>query len=208
MAPLRSLGNILSAFDDFYARTGKDAAAAAAVASGGTKYVYGSKTLHAFTSSDTFQAFEALNIDVLAIGGGGGTGGSPGGAGSAGGGGGGFIFQPAKPISAGTYTVVIGAGGDATTGNYTTGGDGGNSSFGPPSTAAFPTHLIAVGGGGGGNYPPSGNGNAGGSSGGGGPNHGATAYTGSRTARRRSCRAPRGPPWRSCSRRWHASGPS
>ena len=25
MAPLRSLGNILSAFDDFYARTGKDA---------------------------------------------------------------------------------------------------------------------------------------------------------------------------------------
>ena len=25
MAPLRSLGNTLSAFDDFYARTGKDA---------------------------------------------------------------------------------------------------------------------------------------------------------------------------------------
>ena len=27
MAPLRSLGNIISAFDDFYARTGGDAAA-------------------------------------------------------------------------------------------------------------------------------------------------------------------------------------
>ena len=29
MAPLRSLGNIFSAFDDFYARTGTDAAASA-----------------------------------------------------------------------------------------------------------------------------------------------------------------------------------
>ena len=149
---VKSLNNALSSFGYKFGTTGLQAAGPPPPtegASGGTKYVYGSKTLHAFTSSDTFEAFEALNVDVLAIGGGGGTGGSPGGAGSAGGGGGGFIFQPAKPISAGTYTVVIGAGGDATTGNYTTGGDGGNSSFGPPSTAAFPTHLIAVGGGGG-----------------------------------------------------------
>ena len=42
MAPLRSLGNIRSAFDDFYARTGKDAVGPNAApvpfsASGGTK---------------------------------------------------------------------------------------------------------------------------------------------------------------------------
>ena len=36
MAPLRSLGNINSAFDDFYARTGTDASSAAGSGGGGS----------------------------------------------------------------------------------------------------------------------------------------------------------------------------
>ena len=47
MAPLRSLGNIRSAFDDFYARTGKDAVNPSPlpiISSGGTKIEDGNKT--------------------------------------------------------------------------------------------------------------------------------------------------------------------
>ena len=54
MAPLRSLGNINSAFDDFYARTGTDAGVTGASpgfsATGGTKTTSGNYTIHTFTS--------------------------------------------------------------------------------------------------------------------------------------------------------------
>ena len=50
MAPLRSLGNIFSAFDDFYARTGKDAVTPYSLpevkATGGTRSNYGTNTIH------------------------------------------------------------------------------------------------------------------------------------------------------------------
>ena len=58
MAPLRSLGNINSAFDDFYARTGKDAVnnyvappPSPISASGGTETTSGNYKIHTFTSS-------------------------------------------------------------------------------------------------------------------------------------------------------------
>ena len=55
MAPLRSLGNIFSAFDDFYARTGKDAVTPAPIpdvtATGGTKSNYGVNTIHQLKAS-------------------------------------------------------------------------------------------------------------------------------------------------------------
>ena len=56
MAPLRSLGNIRSAFDDFYARTGTDAAGAVntslSIATGGNSvFTDGGFKYHVFTSS-------------------------------------------------------------------------------------------------------------------------------------------------------------
>ena len=59
MAPLRSLGNALSSFRDFYASTGTDASSAGGgsfSASGGnqtsaTGFTNGSYTYHVFTSS-------------------------------------------------------------------------------------------------------------------------------------------------------------
>ena len=75
MTPLRSLGNILSSFNDFYAKTGTDAVAPAPIpfqgsgitASGGTKEtdvdVDGTNyTYHYFTSSP--QSFNVTAVDV------------------------------------------------------------------------------------------------------------------------------------------------
>ena len=54
MAPLRSLGNALSSFRDFYARTGTDALGSGGgtpvSATGGTKFTSGSFTYHIYTS--------------------------------------------------------------------------------------------------------------------------------------------------------------
>ena len=64
MAPLRSLGNIRSIFNDFYARTGKDAVTPAPIpegltATGGVISDYtapgGIYRAHIFTSSGTFR---------------------------------------------------------------------------------------------------------------------------------------------------------
>ena len=70
MAPLRSLGNIRSAFDDFYARTGKDAvgpnnAPPPFSASGGTKITSGSDTYHVFLYTGSPQSFTVQELLVL-----------------------------------------------------------------------------------------------------------------------------------------------
>jgi len=75
--------------------------------------------------------------------------------------GGGKIFPEGDiHLSAGTYTITVGAGGAATSGSDGTGNDGGNSSI----AATGLTTITSIGGGGGG-YP--GSGRAGGSGGGG-----------------------------------------
>ena len=90
MAPLRSLGNIRSAFDDFYARTGKDAVSPSPVfsASGGFKDSPGNGyTYHVFTTSGSLVCSGGpKSVEYLVIasggsgsarhGGGGGAGGS------------------------------------------------------------------------------------------------------------------------------------
>ena len=104
MAPIKS-NNPLASYFDFFSKSGLDAAGPPRTgASGGTKYVYGSKTLHAFTSSDTFEAFEALNVDVLAIGGGGGTGNYSGATSGSGGSGIVILRYP------NAFTISVGAG--------------------------------------------------------------------------------------------------
>ena len=132
MAPLRSLGNIRSAFDDFYARTGKDAASApppaSIQASGGTKTTSGIYTIHTFTSPGNFIVTNAggpAQVEYLIVGGGGGggSGDAPPDADAEGGGGGaGAVYStdPAIPspqrkspitVTAQTYPFVIGSGG-------------------------------------------------------------------------------------------------
>ncbi len=133
MAPLRSLGNINSAFDDFYARTGKEAAGpnipppAPISASGGTKTTSGVYTIHTFTSSGSLVVSSTAvglpnAIEYLVVAGGGG-----GGCHSAGGGGGGGYRSSVGSESSGgggstestitaavkTYPVTMGAGGAA-----------------------------------------------------------------------------------------------
>jgi len=126
-------------------------------ASGGTKYVYGSKTIHAFTGSGTFTTEEGFNkiVEYFMVAGGGGGGGSSGG----GGGAGGYLTgtTPVSPLA--SLTVTIGAGGVGDTSN------------GSDTSVNFPAGtLTAAGGGeGGGNYPglsPGGSGAPGGSGGG------------------------------------------
>ena len=179
MAPLRSLGNIFSAFDDFYARTGKDAVTPAPGPSntfsvsggnatstgGGYKYFY-------FTSPGNLAVQSVsgdgeLEMSFMLIGAGGGgtsTGGGGGGAGA-------FVQKIDYPItgvpeSPVNWAVSIGS---AVTSPY--------ESDGNPSTFTIPTapKTFTANGGGRGRQ---GAGDTGGSGGGGGrlsPNAGAAS---------------------------------
>ena len=102
MAPLRSLGNLTSAFDDFYARTGKDAVnnhpgapanSSGVTATGGTKTTVGDYTYHFITADSQNLAVSSVTgpgeIEFILIAGGGGGGYSQNGDTRRGGGGGG-----------------------------------------------------------------------------------------------------------------------
>jgi hypothetical protein len=121
-------------------------------------------TYHTFTStgSSTFNVSVGTgNIEVLVVAAGGGGGLCYGG----GGGGGGIVFHSAVPITPGTYTITVGAGGgplSPPTNVPSTPYNGGNSTFAPGT----PLGLTAVGGGGGGRGCGSQNGAPGGSGGG------------------------------------------
>lgn len=117
MAPLRSLGNIRSAFDDFYARTGKDAVSPepppVLEVSGGTKIISGSDTYHVFLYTGSPQTFTVANAPgsltaKLLVIGGGGSGGFTADGVSGGGGAGGVQYYTSYPITDGTTTVVVG----------------------------------------------------------------------------------------------------
>ena len=115
-------------------------------ATGGTKTESGGKIYHSMTGSTPFVvASGEKNIELLVIGGGGSGGGAEGAiTGTNGGGGGGgagaVIYKSAFPVTSGTYTISIGAGGAAVS-TRVQGNDGGDTTFGP---------LTAGGGGGGG----------------------------------------------------------
>ena len=141
-------------------------------ATGGTKSVGPTHTIHAFTSTGpatfvvTGNTPKSMSVFVVGGGGGGAMGSTNGGYGGGGGGGGGIAYHPALTIGTGTYNVVVGTGGAGGTNNTTGGnaGDGVDSTFDPTGVGPFP--FVANGGGAGMNNDTAGK--AGGSGGGGG----------------------------------------
>lgn len=128
----------------------------AGVFTGGALTQDGDYSVRTFTTSGTLTVSANSVADVLIVAGGGG-GGSYGG----GGGGGGVAYIPGQAFVAGTYSVIVGAGGAGTpAGQNSAGGKGGDSSVSGLATATG-------GGGGGSSGSP---GSVGGSGGGGGWN--------------------------------------
>ena len=125
-------------------------------ATGGTITTSGDHRIHTFTSSGTFVANKAMNVEYLAVaGGGGGGGGGYGG----GGGAGGYIYNSSLNVQNQTYTITVGSGGIGGSPDTSySGQNGGDSSF----------STITVYGGGRGATANSGVAGANGGSGGGG----------------------------------------
>jgi len=98
-------------------------------------YSYGGTTysFHKFTSNGNFILPVTKSVDIFLIGGGGGTGGDN----SGGGGAGGLIWRHSLNLSASTYAIVVGNGGNGTSaGSQASGGaQGSNSTFGSLLTA-------------------------------------------------------------------------
>ncbi len=80
-------------------------------ASGGTSSTYTGYKVATFLSSGTFTPTMAGTVDVLLVGGGGGGGSGRGG----GGGAGGMLYRTGLSVTAQSYTITIGAGGDGST---------------------------------------------------------------------------------------------
>jgi hypothetical protein len=123
------------------------------IGSGGTITTSGSYTIHSFTTpgTSTFTISYPISINYLIVAGGG-----SGGVGVAGGGGAGGVLSGTTRLSAGSYTITVGAGGGSVF-NDNQGIDGGSSSIG--------TLIVTTGGGGGGSWSIP-NGRNGGSGGG------------------------------------------
>lgn len=134
---------------------------------GGTITTSGTKRIHTFTSSGTFElpAGVSGNVEVLVIGGGGGGGRLGGSNATGGGGGGGKDYSAAVALAAGeSVAVTVGTGGAGAT-TSAPGSDGNDSVF---------KALTGPGGGGGGGLTVGNNGGCGG----GGGTDGATGYAG------------------------------
>ena len=123
-------------------------------ATGGTKTVVGSYTIHTFTSSGTFTPAIAGSVDYLVVAGGGG---SSRGSGSGGSGAGGFRTATGFSVAPTGLTVTIGAGGAGAGGAAQRGSNGGDSVF---------SSITSTGGGAGGTQNETTSANSGGSGGG------------------------------------------
>lgn len=141
------------------------------LATGGTVYSDGSYVYHTFTGNGTLTVASTITADVLIVAGGGASSIQH----SGGAGAGGVIMKPGHTIAAGSYPIVVGAGGTVTSNtnsddNYRTPGQNGNNT-------TFST-FTALGGGG--SRPWNANVAAAGSSGGSGGAgiHGGTAGAG------------------------------
>lgn len=124
-------------------------------ATGGTVTSDATHIYHTFTGSGTFTVNSNITgADILVVAGGGGGGGNRGG----GGGAGGVRTVLNTSLSPGSYSIVVGAGGDGS------GAAGSNTGFNGNNSSALGT--ISTGGGGGGTHSAASNGANGGSGGG------------------------------------------
>ena len=135
------------------------------ISSGGTITPNGTNRVHSFTTVGTTQFTlsgpASVQAQLLVVGGGGSGGGYNDGGG---GGAGGLVYLSSMTLTAGTYSIVVGAGGIGTSGGYNTGAGTGSGNSGGNSSAFG---YIGLGGGGGG-YDGSVAGGSGGCGGGGG----------------------------------------
>ena len=142
-----------------------------AAPTGGTITTVAGQRIHTFTSVGTTSItfLVPVTVQVLVVAGGGGGGGvATLNLGGGGGGAGEYYYSASYSIAAGTYTVVVGAGGTAGLTTGADGGDGGISVFG----------SLSANGGGGGSSGGTGNNGRPGGSGGGSGRSGAAATVG------------------------------
>ncbi len=137
------------------------------VATGGIESISGAYKIHTFNSGGTFSVKTGGNIEVLVVAGGGGGGSSVGG----GGGAGGLIYDSAFAVTAQSYAVTVGDGGQGAQATNTQGSKGSNSVF---------STMTAVGGGAGASIAQGSNRDGG--SGGGGASYGSTTAGGTATS--------------------------
>ena len=148
MAPLRSLGNALSSFRDFYARTGTDGVSAAgsesapiSVTGGNTNYTYNGKKIHVWTSPGPFVLTGGPGpVEYFVVAGGGGGGADMGG----GGGGGGVLTGQLTLEGPFSTSVTVGPGGSNAARNSATP----DASIGNPSVLNNPVTTVTAFGGG------------------------------------------------------------
>ena len=151
MSPLRSLGNIISIFDDFYARTGTDASDPPPVfsASGGFKDSPGNGyTYHVFTTSGSLVCSGGpKSVEYLVVASGGSGSSRHGGGGGAGGGLHNISGVPgagsAMTLAPGTYPVSVATSG----GSPVSGPDSNDGNKGSDSVFNGPSTITAAGGG-------------------------------------------------------------
>jgi len=143
-----------------YNGTDWDTMTNAIIATGGTVTTDGAYKVHTFLSSGTFFIDTDVTCECLIVAGGGGGGGNHGG----GGGAGGLVYHATKSISAGSYTITVGAGGTGRL-NGDTGTNGSDTTF---------TDFTADGGGVSGSYINTLSPSTGGSGGGGASRDGTT----------------------------------
>ena len=149
MSPLRSLGNIISIFDDFYARTGTDASDPPPVfsASGGFKDSPGNGyTYHVFTTSGSLVCSGGpKSVEYLVVASGGSGSSRHGGGGGAGGGLHNISGVPgagsAMTLAPGTYPVSVATSG----GSPVSGPDSNDGNKGSNSVFSGPTTITAEG---------------------------------------------------------------
>ena len=152
MSPLRSLGNIISIFDDFYARTGTDASDPPPVVSvsGGTKNSPGNGyTYHVFISSGSLvvSGGSIPSVEYLVVASGGGGGSRHGSGGGAGGlrtnVSGNPLAGSSMSLTPGTYPVTVATSGGASV----SGPDANDGNQGSPSAFAGSSTITTTGGG-------------------------------------------------------------
>ena len=81
------------------------------IATGGTESAYAGYVVHTFTSSGTFVLNKDYDVDYLVVAGGGGGHGSFQSPGGGGGGAGGMLSGTGLSLTAGSFTITVGAGG-------------------------------------------------------------------------------------------------